>query len=273
MAMTRKMLMMSAMSMMLSWTGVGAVPAMAAASLHCTVVLDAKSGEVLSRQGTCDQRFAPQSTFKFPLAVMGYDAGILKDATTPRWDYKRAWKRPEREQKSVDPTIWERDSIVWYSQEITRRLGMKRFADYARRFGYGNADVRGVKGRSDGLTEAWLMSSLKISPDEQVEFVRRFLSGALPVSDAAIEKTKAIMPVFAAGDGWQVRGKTGSGRMRTKAGTYDGDRWLGWFVGWAQKGERRVVFARLNIEDWKRDEPISYVTRDTLIADLPGLVK
>lgn len=245
----------------------------AAEPVHCTVVLDAESGAVLHRNGECEKAFAPQSTFKFPLAIMGYDAGILKDATTPRWNYKSTWNRPKREQKSVDPTIWEKDSIVWYSQEITRKLGQKKFADYVRDFGYGNADVKGIPGQTDGLTESWLMSSLKISGDQQADFVRRFINGKLPVSKAAFDNTRAVIPQFAADDGWQVHGKTGSGRMRNKAGKPDGDAWLGWFVGWADKGERRVVFARLNIADWSREEPISFVTRDSLIADLPSLVK
>ncbi|NTJ41743.1 class D beta-lactamase [Agrobacterium larrymoorei] len=247
--------------------------ALAAETAHCTVILDAASGETLHRDGTCDKGFAPQSTFKFPLALMGYDAGILKDETTPRWDYRAEWKRPKREQKSVDPTIWEKDSIVWYSQEVTRKLGKEKFADYTRRFDYGNADVRGIKGQTDGLTEAWLMSSLKISGDQQADFVRRFVTGKLPVSKEAQTKTEAIIPQFDAADGWKVHGKTGSGRMRDKAGKPDGDSWLGWFVGWAIKGERKVVFARLNVQDWKRKEPISFVTRDRLIADLPKLVK
>lgn len=252
---------------------VGSLQAFSAQTAQCTVVLDVKSGDVLHRQGSCDKAFAPQSTFKLPLAIIGYDTGILTSETTPRWDYRPEWKRPKREQMSVDPTIWEKESIVWYSQEITRRLGKEKFADYVRRFDYGNADVRGIKGRSDGLTESWLMSSLKISGDQQVAFLRRFLTGKLPVSQSASDKTMAIMPKFTAAEGWQVQGKTGSGRMRTKDGKYDGDVWLGWFVGWAQKGDRQVVFAKLNIKDWKSEEPISFATRDALIAELPQLVK
>ena len=247
--------------------------AVAAEPVQCTVILDEESGDTLYRKGQCDEAFAPQSTFKLPLAMMGYDAGILTDETQPRWAYQAKFKRPKREQQATDPTIWEKDSIVWYSQEITRRLGEKKFADYVKRFGYGNGNVKGVAGQTDGLTESWLMSSLKISADEQAEFVRRFLNGRLPISEQAYDKTLAIIPKFSAADGWQVQGKTGSGRMRTKAGKFDGDSWLGWFVGWAQKGDRRVVFATMNVKDWKGEEPISVATRDALIADLPKLVK
>lgn len=249
------------------------VPANAAEAEQCTVILDAASGQALHREGGCDKAFAPQSTFKFPLAIMGYDAGILQDAHTPRWGYKSEWKRPKREQKSVDPTIWEKDSIVWYSQEITRKLGKAKFGDYVRNFDYGNADVNGVPGRTDGLTESWLMSSLKISGDQQADFMRRFVTEKLSVSQAAYSNTKAIIPQFTAADGWKIHGKTGSGRIRDKAGKADGNNWLGWFVGWAEKGNKQVVFATLNVKEWKSNEPISFSTRDALIAALPKLVK
>ncbi|TWF56969.1 class D beta-lactamase [Neorhizobium alkalisoli] len=250
-----------------------AATASAAEPLRCTVIADAASGATLYRQGSCAEAVYPQSTFKLPLAMMGYDAGILTDAHTPLWPYQAKFNRSKREQKDTDPTIWERDSIVWYSQEVTRRLGKQKFADYTARFSYGNHDVSGGPGKTDGLTEAWLMSSLKISADQQVAFLRRFLNGQLPISRKAQENTMAIVPHFSADGGWDVQGKTGAGWMRDAAGKTDRDRPLGWFVGWAVKDGRRVVFARLLV-DTKRypDDPISYVVRDSLIADLPKLV-
>lgn len=248
--------------------------AKAAEPIRCTVVIDEASGDTLYRQGTCDQAFYPMSTFKLPLAMMGYDAGILIDAEHPRWDYQEKFDRPKRERKSVDPVVWEKDSIVWYSQEITRRLGKRAFADYVRRFGYGNADVSGGPGNADGLTESWLMSSLKISPDEQVAFLRRFLTGGLPISEHAVDMTMTILPRFEAGDGWEIQGKTGAGWLRDRSGKIDRDRPLGWFVGWAVKDDRRVIFARLLVDTKQhRGTPISFGVRDSLIADLPKLAE
>lgn len=249
-----------------------AAPAHAAEPIRCTVVLDAETGGVVLRRGSCDQAVYPQSTFKLPLAMMGYEAGILKDEHDPRWEYQAKFNRSQREQKTTDPTIWEKDSIVWYSQEITRRLGKQSFADYVSRFGYGNRDVSGGPGGTDGLTEAWLMSSLKISSDQQADFMRRFVTGKLPISPDAVRRTQAIVPVFDAADGWIIHGKTGSGSMRNGNGKGDGNRPIGWFVGWAENGSRKVVFARLLVDNKRHtDKPISYTVRDSLIADLPGL--
>jgi beta-lactamase class D len=241
--------------------------------VRCTVVLDVASGEVLHRSGACDEAHYPQSTFKLPLAMIGYEAGILSDEHNPRWDYQARFGRSAREQKMTDPTIWERDSIVWYSQEITRRLGKEKFAEYVRKLGYGNQDVSGGPGGTDGLTEAWLMSSLKISPDQQVDFLRRFMTGRLPISGKTVQHTLAIVPMFAAARGWTVHGKTGAGFLRDEEGSADRNRPLGWFVGWAEKNGREVVFARLLVDDRRHTEqPISFTVRDSLVADLPNLL-
>lgn len=237
-----------------------------------TMVLDLRSERVLFREGPCDRRFSPMSTFKVPLAVMGYDAGVLVDERRPSWDYRAEFNAPERARKTINPTSWESESIVWYSQELTRKLGMARFKEYVDRLDYGNRDVSGNPGRNDGLTQAWLASSLAISPDEQVAFVRRLVERALPVSEQAHTLTMAILPEFAADGGWTVRGKTGTGWPTGKTGAADRSRSLGWFVGWAEKGDRRVAFARLELAPSTPDAPPGgLAARASLLADLPRL--
>ena len=136
------------------------IAAAAAEPVTCTVIVDGRSGDILVREGICDQRFAPFSTFKLPLAVIGYDAGILIDDVTPRWEWHTGLTAPERDHKPVDPTIWERDSVLWYSREITRLLGSEAFERYVAELGYGNGDVSGVAGKDNGLTHGWLGASL-----------------------------------------------------------------------------------------------------------------
>jgi len=261
-----------AAAMSLSALFATALPGLAADPIRCTVVIDAGSGEPIHRKGDCDRRVYPMSTFKLPLAMMGYDAGILKDETTPRWEYQQKFNAPKRVQKAIDPTSWEAESVVWYSQELTRRLGGKTYGDYVRGFDYGNGDVSGGPGKINGLTESWLMSSLEISADEQVSFLRRFLRGELPISEQAMEMTQAITPRFEAADGWTVHGKTGAGRLRDEKGNPAPNRPLGWFVGWAEKEGRQVIFARLHVANRAHDQPLSPQVRDSVIADLPGIV-
>jgi beta-lactamase class D len=238
--------------------------------IECTLLVDQQTGKTLLRQGACGERLSPMSTFKVPLALIGYDSGILTGAHTPTWDYKPAFKGEKRTRKPVDPKIWQADSIVWFSQELTRRLGQRKFADYVARFDYGNRDVVGLKGGEDGLTHAWLMSSLKISADEQASFLRRLLGRKLPVSDKAYDATLKIIPVFDAGDGWTVHGKTGSGRLRDTPGK---NARLGWFVGWAEKDGRTVVFARMRIAARKGAEAPGLALRAEFLNTLPELMR
>ncbi|WP_432283624.1 class D beta-lactamase [Aminobacter sp. BA135] len=239
---------------------------------ECTLIVDAQNGATLRRDGTCDRRVSAASTFKVPLALMGYDAGILTDAHTPRWDYKPEFNAIKRDHRPVDPTIWEKDSVVWYSQQITRKLGNERFAGYVQSFNYGNGDITGNPGKKDGLTHSWLSSSLQISPDEQAAFIRRILDRKLSVSAKAYDMTGQILPAFDAGD-WKVQGKTGTGWLTNKAGTQNRTRPFGWFVGWAEKDGRKVVFARLFVNEGKSPVLMGPKVRADFLTDLPGLMK
>lgn len=247
----------------------------AKADVTCTLVLDAADGRVIHQSGDCDARNSPASTFKLPLAVMGFDAGILKEPHAPLWPYRQEYRASRDEaRKATDPAYWLKESIVWYSQQLTLKLGMPAFQRYVDGFGYGNRDLSGDPGKKNGLTQAWLgYSSLQVSPREQVVFLRRLLERSLPVSRAAQDKAIASMPDFSAADGWVVHGKTGSGFLRGAGGNVDRTKPFGWFIGWAEKpGQRTVVFARLRKP---KDGPAMGAgpqTRDGLLVDLPGLL-
>lgn len=246
-----------------------------AAGPVCTLIVDTTTNATLVKAGdACDTRVSPASTFKVPLSLMGFDSGILKTAQTPAWPYREAYRTSnEQWKRTIDPTSWLRESVVWYSQVLTRAMGFARFRQYVDALGYGNRDLSGDRGSDNGLTNAWLSSSLQISPAEQVAMVRRLVARDLPFSAQAIDLTLAVMPTFPLAEGWTVSGKTGTGFQRRPDGTYDRDRQLGWFIGWARQGARTAVFARL-LED-SGPEPVSagLRARDTMLADLPALLR
>jgi beta-lactamase class D len=250
------------------------VAAPAWAATVCRIVVDADSGATLAREGVeCDVRVSPASTFKIPLAITGYDAGALVDEHTPAWPYKpeyEAWR--DSWKATIDPSSWLRESVVWYSQELTKRLGFARFKEAVDRLRYGNRDVTGDPGRNNGLTNAWLSSSLAISPTEQIAFLRKLLAHGLPFSKMAIDRTLVIMPTFPLADGWVARGKTGNDFLRKPDGERDRDRQFGWFVGWAEKNGRKLVFAELIRDDAKIEEPASLRARADILAFLPQLI-
>jgi len=239
----------------------------------CTIVKDAESGQTLVHEGPCADRHSPCSSFKFAIAVMGFDAGILTGPHDPVIKYRPEFgtaNDPASVQKDVDPAIWLRDSIVWYSQQITKRLGQARFESYVRQFNYGNEDVSGTPGE-DGLTHAWLMNSLAISADEQSSFLSNFLNRRLGVSAGAYRLTRESLPSYAGEDGWTVHGKSGSGWLRNKAGQIDKSRPQGWFMGWGERGGRTVQFVRFQLGTQPSATPGGTLSRNFILQNLASL--
>ncbi len=238
----------------------------------CTIIADPRLDAILYREGDCAERFSPASTFKVALALIGFDSGLLRDNHNPAVDFVPGTRALKRDQKRVDPTIWQRDSIVWYSRYLTAKLGMQRLSAFVSRLGYGNADVSGDPGLSNGLTQAWLGSSLQISPDEQAQFLVRMVDHRLPVSEDAVLQTERIVPQAEAADGWLVHGKTGSVIPRTGVSKPRNGVTQGWFVGWADRGGRRVVFVRFQEMPLNPGRSAGAAVQETMLAALPGFI-
>ncbi|TFW33200.1 class D beta-lactamase [Massilia horti] len=228
----------------------------------CTAIADASTGKILLQRGECEQRVTPASTFKIAISLMGYDSGFLKDGHTPALpfregyvDWIESWKQP------TDPARWMKESVVWYSQQITQSLGKERFAQYTKNFQFGNADVSG-DAKHDGLTLSWINSSLRISPLEQLSFLTKLVNRQLGVSQHAYDMTAELTKNGQLPGEWKLHGKTG----------WASD-W-GWYVGWASKGTRSFVFARLIKKDDAdpKDVAPGVVARDGLIGELPALL-
>lgn len=235
----------------------------------CTAVADASTGKMLKQEGDCDTRATTASTFKIAISLMGFDAGFLKDAHTPSLPFKEGYTDWNPAWRSVtDPAKWIRDSVVWYSQRVTEAVGQERFGRYVQEFHYGNKDVSGDLGKDNGLTSAWLSSSLEISPLEQLEFLRKIVGRELPVSSHAYDMTRTIVDIGSQLSGWHVYGKTGAGMSKNPDGSVAKEQPWGWFVGWATKGARTVVFARLTKDTTKPSTSPGLAARKSVLHDL-----
>jgi beta-lactamase class D len=168
---------------------------------------------------TADVPFIPASTFKIPNTLVGLETGVIPDR-----NFALPWDGVER---SV--AAWNRDqdlasamaeSTVWFYQEIARRVGPERMADWVCRLGYGNADL------GDRVDEFWLVGPLAISPRQQVEFLERLTAGELPVAARSVEILRSVMP----------RRSMPSGEVLAKTGTYaSGADCHAWLVGWVER--------------------------------------
>ena len=200
-----------------------------AQSQTCFVLLDLGTGVVTRvHPDECARRPAPRSMFKVFNTLAGLEAGVLKDETTSfAWDATRqpvaAWERDHTLASAL------RESLVWYYQRVAAGVGAERMQRYIDAVGYGNRDLSG------GLTRFWLSSSLAISPDEQVAFLRRLYRDELPFDRAHQALTRRLL-VLDQADGRVFSGKTGT----CQAGA--GSR-ISWFVGHLRSPHGEHVFA------------------------------
>ncbi|HEY9020513.1 MAG TPA: class D beta-lactamase [Paracoccaceae bacterium] len=247
-------------------------PLPAQASTLCTLLTDAQTGATLLEQGDCATRVTPASTFKIPLAVMAFDAGVLTSPDSPILSFRPGdpdwggalWMR------DTSPAHWMRHSVVWYSQRLTRAMGADSLTRYAQDFGYGNADLSGDPGFDNGLERAWIASSLTISPREQAAFLRALLRDALPVTRAAMAQSRALLETHQSA-GWNLHGKTGTAYPRRADRSFDYARGWGWYVGWATQADQSVIFVRLTQASHRRTVSPGILTRDGFLQDWPNL--
>ena len=185
-----------------------------------------------------DARHTPWSTFKIPNLVIALETGVARNLDhRRRWDWLRRpaadhWPRDWRQDQSL-ATAFKR-SVVWYFQDIAMEVGTKRYRADLVKFGYGNARV---PKRGDDF---WLKGSLKISPREQTEFLKRLFDGSLDISVATKEALREVSLVKVFAD-HALHGKTGAGPLMSDR--FDGP-FEGWFVGWVEQDDMpKATFA------------------------------
>lgn len=193
-------------------------------------MLDTESGEVsCSDVARCQASYLPASTFKIVNSIIALETGVVEDAETVLpWDGSPR----ELEEWNAKLTLREaiRTSCVPCYQDIARKIGQERMNAWLVKLEYGNHDASG------GIDAFWLGGGLRITPLEQLAFLRRLAEGKLPISERTREIVLDLITLDV-GPEHQLLGKTG---IVTKQ--HAGNE-LGWFVGYVERGTRRVFFA------------------------------
>jgi beta-lactamase class D len=186
-----------------------------------------------------DSGYLPASTFKIPNTLIGLETGVIDTAYI--FKYKG--------EKRLMPQ-WERDldlknafsvSCVPCYQELARKIGSQRMNGYLIKLQYGSMDVH-----PENIDLFWLEGNSRITPRQQVDFIRRLYEEKLPVKKSGIQAVKAIMVNETTPD-YILSGKTG---WAIRNGNN-----YGWFVGYLEtKG--KVYFVATLIEP-KNQKPVS----------------
>ncbi|MBS0290821.1 MAG: class D beta-lactamase [Proteobacteria bacterium] len=222
----------------------------------CFMLYDLNTNKVVSEynpNGRCGERIAPNSTFKIPLSLMGFNQGLINQNTVFKWDGKSgeltSWNQDQT------PNSWLKNSVLWVSQQISTQLGHDAIKSYLANFSYGNQDFTGDPGKNNGITHAWLASSLKISAVEQLNFLKAMLTNQLALRKEAIADTKHNMYLGQLDNGAAYYGKTGSGRHGRNERLENPSKLRdGWFVGFIENNNEKYIFVS-NLTDKHIPEP------------------
>ena len=175
--------------------------------------------------------FLPASTFKILNSLIALETGVISDEIAVlTWDGIQR-KIPE----------WNRDlnmreaiqlSAIWFYQVLARRVGHEQMQKWVTQARYGNQKIGG----KDDIDKFWLEGELRITPQEQIQFLRRLYNNNLPFSKRSLSIVKDIM-LMEQTPNYTIRGKTGwigfVDNVTPK---------IGWYVGYAGVGQKCLLF-------------------------------
>ncbi len=185
-----------------------------------------------------NEEFPPASTFKICNSLIGLETGVIPDE-----NFVIPWDSVVRGNPN-----WDRDndlqsafkySVVWYYQELARRVGEGRMREWVTKAHYGNENIGG------GIDQFWLRGDLRITPAQQIDFLKRLYLNQLPFSPRTMDIVKKIMIVEQTDD-YILRAKTGWALIMN----------AGWYVGYVERSGNVYFFATcvqgddFNMEDF-----------------------
>ncbi|MBZ8182041.1 class D beta-lactamase [Oscillatoria salina] len=179
--------------------------------------------------------FSPASTFKIFNSLVALETDVIKDDVDVL-----TWDGIERGFNPSLMKVWNQDlnlrlafkySAVWFYQVLARRIGYERMQNFINQVQYGNQNI----GTAESIDRFWLDAELQITPQEQINFLRRLYENNLPFQQRNIEIVKDIM-IMEQTPNYTLRAKTG---LTPK---------VGWYVGYLEQNDNVYFFAtNLNV--------------------------
>ncbi|HTO16659.1 MAG TPA: penicillin-binding transpeptidase domain-containing protein [Edaphocola sp.] len=219
----------------------------------------------------CSERLTPASTFKIFNSLVALETNVALDEKLEiKFDGIKKYYRHGNILKPEEDTSlgfnypeWNKDmtmteafkiSNVPFYQEVARRIGRDKMQDYLDSVQYGNMKI------GEQVDNFWLNDTLKISPDEQVGFMKQLYHDLLPFSARTQRIVKGMM-LQETHEDYKLYYKTGLG-FDSKSGKD-----VVWVVGFAE------TIHRLKNPKTKKIDPIPHPYFFTLCYLVPENTK
>jgi len=215
----------------------------ATASQNCFMLAPLEGAAVVTSDAReCELTTAPASTFKIPHALIALETGVIDPSTVLPWDGTAYEFESWRHDHTLESAI--RSSVYPFFRKTAALIGADRMHRMLTAMHYAADTFDGE------ISEFWTNGDLVVSPREQLTFLQRLFSGALPIASQHVKVVSQAL-VMPAGQisnasglhafplrwpaGTVVRAKTGNT-------TVGGER-VSWLVGSLQSGAKTFVFA------------------------------
>lgn len=179
--------------------------------------------------------FLPASTYKIPNSLISLETGVIQnDVDILTWD---GIERGLANGSPIDE--WNQDlnmrlafkySAVWFYQVLARKVGHQRMQDFVTQIQYGNQNI----GAKEDIDKFWLEGVLRITPRQQIAFLRRLQQNDLPFAQKNIDLVKDIA-IAEETSNYVLRAKTGLATSVTPQ--------IGWYVGYLEQNDNVYFFA------------------------------
>ena len=192
-------------------------------------------GNDLSR---ADTEYVPASTFKMLNALIGLQHGKATTNEIFKWDGKKrsfaAWEK--------DMTLGEamQASAVPVYQELARRIGLELMQQEVQRIRFGNQHI------GQHIDNFWLVGPLKITPEQEVEFISALAREQLAFDPRVQQQVKAML-LLQERQAYRLYAKSGWGM--------DVEPQVGWLTGWIETPQDEIVAFSLNMQMQSNMDP------------------
>lgn len=182
---------------------------------------------------------SPASTFKIPHTLIALNEGLVNADSIILWDKTDKGMSPWNKDQTLESAY--KVSCVWCYKEFALKIGEQKYKEYLEKLNYGNKTV------GSNISDFWLDGSLKITPFEQVAFLKKLYKNDLPFKTQDINTLKNIM-IEEKNDEFILRAKSGwSTRFEFESG---------WYVGYIETKNDVWFFATNIVTNGQKDLPL-----------------
>lgn len=197
----------------------------------CFTMLNNADGQITVYNMALDtMRLTPASTFKIANSLIGLQTGaITSEKMIIKWDgitrQNKEWNKDMNLKEAF------KVSNVPYFQEVARRVGKDTMQQWIDSLSYGNKNIAGP------IDSFWLNNQLKISPDEQLGFLKQLYFDQLPFRKSVQQQVRDLM-LQEDNTAYKLSYKTGWGFDEKNNA-------VGWVAGWIEENRHVYFFVTL----------------------------